>query len=112
MEQPEFEVKDAERVVHLTRVIGNLRRLEIMLALNERGAASASVLSKAGLGGNADVDYHHRRLAKLGAAFVAETKQGKRGAPQRFYKLTDFGREALWMAAILARKQEREEAGG
>lgn len=105
MGQSEFNVEDAGRVVRLARVLSHLRRLEIMIALNERGMASASILSKSGLGENADVDYHHRKLAELGAAHVAETKQGTRGAPQRFYELTDFGREALRAAAMLSREQ-------
>jgi predicted ArsR family transcriptional regulator len=104
MSEAEYEVEDQGRTVRIASVLGNPRRLRIMIALHQRGSASASVLSKAGLGENHDVDYHHRKLESLGAARVAETKMGGRGAPQRFYELTDFGREALRAAAILGRK--------
>lgn len=102
--ESEFEVEDEERVVRLVRVVGHLRRLQVMIVMHERGMASASVLSKAGLGENADAAYHLCKLARLGAAEVAHTKHGSRGSPQRFYKLTAFGLEALRTAAVLGRK--------
>ncbi|HEY2479290.1 MAG TPA: hypothetical protein VGI17_11250 [Solirubrobacterales bacterium] len=77
-------------------------RLKVLLAHANDGAASAKMLSTNGLDTLGNVSYHQVKLLRLGALRLTHTEK-KKGALERHYTLTEFGKEIVKTAAAAGR---------
>jgi hypothetical protein len=75
-------------------------RVRVLIGLHEFGPTSARTLQEKGVGNLADIHYHSRKLFELGAAEATPSDS----AAYRNYRLTDFGRDALRIAAMVGKR--------
>lgn len=106
MTEKEFKIDDPDRVMRLAVALAHELRIEVILAIANKGPASATMLAKRGLLPSLAVaSYHLVKLASLGVLVRVDTRQ-KRGAVEYVYDITDFGREVLKTAIIFGRKRQ------
>jgi|GEM_PF-5254055 len=101
----DITIDDPGRVSRLAAALIHELRIEVLLAHANGGPASATMLAKEDLGSLGSVAYHQVKLRELGVLERVNTRK-KRGAYERIYDLTDFGREVLETAVAFGSERD------
>lgn len=104
MADRKIKIEDETRVVTVGLALGHRMRVALLVAHANDGAASATVLSRAGIGTLNNVSYHQRRLVELGALELTRSRQG-RGALEHHYELSEFGERIVRLAQVIGRER-------